>query len=113
MKENKVVIKRIEPKDFNQAIDFAKEGMHLSWYVKNKIALQLYSRYAFYEILLKSTTVLGAYLDDQFVGFLFAEFYGEEVVYNYRSHQLYCRVFSKLMKGFGYENTSNAYDEAN
>lgn len=108
-----IKIKQLRKKDFKQAMIFAEEGMHLSWYVSNKLELYLYRRYAFYDVLLKSTTVLGAYSGDYLVGFLFAAMSGEPVVYSSIWQKLYCSVFSKTIEWLGYGDASNAYEHAN
>lgn len=58
--------------DLPQARRFALEGMHFNRYTQNKGALYLYSQYALCSELAHSTLALGAYRDNQLVGFLCA-----------------------------------------
>jgi len=113
MKSKEIKIKQIEKKDFSKAMKFTEEGMHLSWYVSNKTALYYYSKYVLYLELSKSTTVLGAYLDDKLVGFLFAKFKNEKIVFNQFRYKAYCGIFTVLMKLIGADNASNVYDTVN
>lgn len=76
----KLTIRSIDRKDLNKASEFAAQGMNFSSYTENPIALYLYRQYALTGALMKSTVTLGAYLDGQFVGFLFARFDGETKV---------------------------------
>ncbi|WP_161879617.1 GNAT family N-acetyltransferase [Alkalibacterium sp. MB6] len=106
-------IRQIKKKDFKHAMTFARQGMHHDWFVSNKVALALYSRYAFYDVLLCSSTVMGAYLDNRLVGFLFGEFRNESVVYTNIRYKLYCFLFEKMMQWLGYDGMANDYTQAN
>ncbi|MFR3685539.1 MAG: GNAT family N-acetyltransferase [Enterococcus sp.] len=108
-----VIVKQIEKKDFEAARKFALDGMHLSWYTSNKLELYLYSKYVLYLELTKSTMVLGAYLKDRLVGFLFANFHGDKVVYDSWMYRLYMGIVEKFMRLFSKEDVSGPYDQAN
>lgn len=108
-----IEIKQIKRKDLALARKFAVDGMHLSRYVSNKIELYLYSKYVVYLEFAKSTTVLGAYLNNKLVGFLFCCFKDETVVNTPWRYKIYCYLFSKLMVLFGYKSANNLYDKAN
>ncbi len=108
-----IEIKQIRLKDLNKARRFAVDGMHLSRYVNNKIELYLYSKYVVYLEFSKSTTVLGAYLDNKLVGFLFCRFKDKPAIYTPRRYKIYCKLFSKLMDFFGYQSANSLYDNAN
>lgn len=41
-------IKMLSKKDYGKDINFAIRGMHLDWYIKNKMILRLYGRYFLY-----------------------------------------------------------------
>lgn len=109
----KIYIKQIEKRDFEAARKFALDGMHLSWYVNNKVELYFYSKYVLYLELTKSTMVLGAYEGDRLVGFLFANFRGDKVVYDSWLYRLYMSIVEKTMSFFSKDDISGPYDHAN
>lgn len=113
MTPSKLTIKPMDKKDFKRAISFAREGMHHDWFVSNKVALHLYSRYAFYDVLLRSSTVMGAYTTEGIVGFLLGEFRNESVVYTNVRYKLYCFLFEQLMTCLGYGHIADDYTQAN
>lgn len=41
-------IKMLSKKDYGKDINFAIRGIHLDWYIKNKMILRLYGRYFLY-----------------------------------------------------------------
>ena len=65
-----IIIKQLRKKDFNSARKFAIEGMHLTWYTKNKFELYFYSKYFWYLEISRATRAFGAYLGDNLVGVL-------------------------------------------
>lgn len=108
-----IQIKEIRPTDLKQAREFAAEGMNLSWYVSNQLELYFYSRYVLYHELSKSTMALGAYLGDKLVGFIFARFRHEPVIFKSFWHNVFEGMVSIGIKLAGYAKSSNTYDIAN
>lgn len=106
-----IKIKSIEKKDVPRAIQFAIEGMHFNWYLKNKILLNLYGRYFWYLEKNKATHMLAAYLDDKFVGVLMAEMYGEAPRYQVRHERAFVR-FVDFVKDRFFKGGADVYDDA-
>jgi len=109
----KLTIRSIDRKDLNKASEFAAQGMNFSSYTENPIALYLYRQYALTGALMKSTVTLGAYLNGQFVGFLFARFDGETKVPVGWGRRLFVNIAEKLMGLTGYREAIGTYDQAN
>ncbi|MGA5591868.1 GNAT family N-acetyltransferase [Enterococcus mundtii] len=109
----KLTIRSIDRKDLNKASEFAAQGMNYASYTENPIVLYLYRQYALSSLLIKSTVTLGAYLDGQFVGFLFARFDGEPKVSVSWGRRLFVTVAEKLIGLTGYQGAIGAYDRAN
>lgn len=111
-----IQIKEIKPTDLKQARKFAAEGMNLFWYVSNQLELYFYSRYVLYHELSKSTIALGAYSGDRLVGFIFARFKNEPVIFKSLWsfwHKVFEGMVSIGIKLAGYTKSSNTYDIAN
>ena len=73
-----IIIKNnIDSKDYNSAIDFGIEGFNFRDYCQG-IDLYFYSKYVFYNQLLKATRIYSAYDNDKFVGFLLVEINDEK-----------------------------------
>jgi len=111
--KQEIIIKNIDRVDLHEARKFIVNGMHLHWYVSNKLELYLYSKYALYSYYIKSTTILTAYYQNKLVGFLFAKFKNEQATLKPLRYKIYCLIFEKLMKLIGYGNANNTYDDAN
>jgi ribosomal protein S18 acetylase RimI-like enzyme len=108
-----IQIRKIKPTDLKQARKFAAEGMNLSWYVSNQLELYFYSRYVLYHELSKSTIALGAYSGDRLVGFIFARFKNEPVIFKSFWHKVFEDMVAIGIKLAGYTKSSNTYDIAN
>lgn len=76
-----IKIQELRKQDYKKARQFAIQGMHLYWYVSDKISLNLYARYFLDMELNCATRAYGAYMDGQFVGVLLAEIKGEPKKY--------------------------------
>lgn len=73
-------IKELKKSDYKKVIQFAIEGMHLSWYMRNKMILNLYGRYFLYLELLKSTHIIAAYYGKELAGVQMCEMVGRKSV---------------------------------
>lgn len=108
----KMEIKALAKQDYGKAMKFAIPGMHLHWYLKNKLLLALYARYFFYLELGKATEAIGAYLDGELVGVLLAEIYGETKVKTAWWQTAYVWLFNRLQKLFAGSGVGE-YDQVN
>ena len=107
-----IKIQELRKQDYKKARQFAIQGMHLYWYVSNKIILNLYSRYFLDLELSRATKAYGAYVEDQFVGILLADMKDEPKKYHSTWRTAYIRFLDwlqRLVAGDGVE----AYDKAN
>ena len=107
-----IKIRELRKQDYKKARQFAIQGMHLYWYVSNKLILNLYARYFLDLELSHATRAYGAYVDDQFVGILLAEIKGEPKKYGSVWRTAYIRFIDWLqhhVAGDGVET----YDKAN
>ena len=109
---NMIKIQELRKQDYKKARQFAIQGMHLDWYVSDKISLNLYARYFLDMELSHATRAYGAYVDDRFVGVLLAEIKDEPKKYHSVWRTAYIRFFDwlqHLVAGDGVET----YDKAN
>lgn len=66
-----MIIKNLEPKDYDKVIEYAIEGMNFRQYFNHELALRLYGRYFLYLELNKVTDAYAAYGDNgEFLGTL-------------------------------------------
>ncbi|WP_288748596.1 GNAT family N-acetyltransferase, partial [uncultured Corynebacterium sp.] len=71
-------IRDLDPRDEPKAIEFAIEGMHLHWFVKNPRFERAYGRYFWDLERAQATDILAAYADDgRFLGVILASIKGE------------------------------------
>lgn len=56
-----MIIKNLEPKDYDKVIEYAIEGMNFRQYFDHELALHLYGRYFLYLELNKVTDAYAAY----------------------------------------------------
>ena len=107
-----IKIRELRKQDYKKARQFAIQGMHLYWYVSDRISLNLYARYFLNMELSCATKAYGAYAEDQFVGVLLADMKDEPKKYRSIWRTVYIRFFDwlqHLAAGDGVE----AYDKAN
>ena len=107
-----IKIQEIRKQDYKKARQFAIQGMHLDWYVNDKISLNLYARYFLNLELNRATKAYGAYVDGRFAGVLLADMQDEPKKYYSRWRAVYIRFFDwlqHLVAGDGVET----YDRAN
>lgn len=76
-------------KDYTKVIQFAVQGMHLDWYLRNSLLLKLYGRYFLYLELLRASRLLTVYSGDHLMGILMCDVAGEKKQYNSRWMRLY------------------------
>ncbi|MCM1084326.1 MAG: GNAT family N-acetyltransferase [Clostridium sp.] len=107
-----VLIKELQRKDENSAIQFAIRGMHFDWYMDSKIALNLYGRYFWYLETLRATQSIAAYVDKKLVGVILAEIKGEKPIKHSLWRRLYVALFELIQKIFS-KDSVGIYDEAN
>ena len=107
-----IKIQELRKQDYQKARQFAIQGMHLNWYVRNRTVLNLYARYFWDLELTRATKAYGAYVDGKFVGVLLADMKGEPKKYRSVRRAAYIHFFDwlqHLAAGEGVE----AYDSAN
>ncbi len=107
-----IEIREIRKQDYKKAQQFAIKGMHLNWYIKNKILLNLYAKYFWYLELNRATKVYGAYVDDEFVGVLLADMQNETKKYSSKLSSVYVRIIDGLQHIVAQDGV-DSYDEAN
>ena len=107
-----IKIQELRKQDYKRARQFAIQGMHLYWYVSDKLSLNLYARYFLDMELNCATRAYGAYEDGKFVGILLANMKNEPKKYRSIRRTAYIRFFDWLQRhtaGDGVET----YDKAN
>lgn len=108
-----IQIRQINKGDLKDARRFAAEGMNMSNYVSNKLELYLYSLYILYLELSKSTVALGAYYKGKLVGFLFARFKGEALIFKDWKYSLLVGLGEKIINLSAQSQMAEMYDKAN
>lgn len=106
----KIEFKELQKNDYKKAIRFAVKGMHFDWYLDNKILLNLYGRYFWYQELNRATQVIAAYVGERMVGVLLADMKGEEKKYRSFGRLLYVKIFEFLQNRF-YKDGAGLYQE--
>lgn len=107
-----IEIQEMRKQDYKKAQQFAIKGMHLNWYIKNKVLLNLYAKYFWYLELNRATKVYGAYVDDEFVGVLLADMQNEIKKYRSKLSSVYVRIIDGLQHIVAQDGV-DSYDEAN
>lgn len=105
-------IKKLNKKDYNKIIQYAIKGMHFNMYLDNKLELNLYGRYFWYLELTNATQVISAYIGNELVGVLIADFKDEEKVYKSFWKSVYVNIFDCIQKTF-FKESVGIYDKAN
>ncbi len=108
-----IEVKELRKCDYNDAIDYAIEGMHLYHYVKNKFLLKLYGKCFFYDELNRATVALGAYEDGRFKGVLLAAIKGEKRVNHSILRTIFVSFFYSILSMFFEKKGAVAYENAN
>lgn len=99
-------------KDYNRAIQFAVQGMHLDWYLRNSLLLHLYGRYFLYLELLRASRILTVYSGDQLMGILMCDIAGEKKQHNSCWMQFYVNLVNFIQHTFVKDGVE-PYDNAN
>lgn len=107
-----IKIQELRRQDYKKARQFAIQGMHLYWYVSDKVSLNLYSRYFWNAELSCATRAYGAYIDDKFVGVLLADIKNEPKKYRSFWRTAYIRFFDWLQH-FAAGKGVETYEKAN
>jgi len=103
-------IRTLDKSDYKKAIQFAIKGMHFDWYLDSPFLLNAYGRYFWYLEMNRATEIFAAYVDDEFVGVLLAEIYGEEKIHQVWTEKLYVRFVDIIQKLF-FKGGAGLYDE--
>lgn len=105
-------MKGLRKSDYKKVIQFAIEGMHFNWYMKNKAILNMYGRYFLYLEMLKATHIIAAYYGDELAGVLMCEMKGRKP--KYRSFGKWCYVkFINFIQNTFVKDGVGPYEEAN
>mgnify|MGYP000201112108 FL=1 len=95
-----IEIRNIDQSDYSKAIQFAIKGMHFDWYLNSPFLLNAYGRYFWYLEMNRATHVYAAYADNEFVGVLLAEVYGEKKVHQVWYEKIYVKAIDAIQKLF-------------
>lgn len=105
-------IKELKKSDYKKVIQFAIEGMHFDWYMKNKVLLNIYGRYFLYLEMLKATHIIAAYYGDELAGVLMCEMKGKKSKYHSFWKSCYVKIINFIQNTFVKDGVS-VYDETN
>jgi ribosomal protein S18 acetylase RimI-like enzyme len=100
----------ISASDSKKAVQYAIQGMHFNWYTDSKILLNLYAKYFWYLEINKSTQILSAYKNNQFVGVLLANMKGEKKVHSNKLEKLYVS-FINFIQNTLLKDSSGLYEQ--
>jgi ribosomal protein S18 acetylase RimI-like enzyme len=92
----KLEIRELDQKDYQKAIKFAVKGMSFDRYGENPAIINMYGKYFLYLELSKATQIIAAYMEDELVGLLLAEVYGEPKIKQTLGQKLYIKAFGFL-----------------
>ena len=106
----RIDFKELQKNDYKKAIRFAVKGMHFDRYLDNKILLNLYGRYFWYQQLNRATQIIAAYVGERMVGVLLADMKGEEKTYRSFGRLLYVKFFEFLENRF-HKDGATLYQE--
>jgi GNAT superfamily N-acetyltransferase len=105
-------IKTLQRKDYRKAIQFAQVGMHFNQYMDSPWLVSLYTRYFWYQELLKATKIIAVYDEHQLAGVLLAKMKGEQPQYHSFWNRLYVKFFELVEKYFS-KDVGESYEDAN
>lgn len=104
-------IRAFQNRDVPTAIRSAIVGMHFSWYLENRLLLNLYGRYFWYAAACRATQVIAAYEGETLVGLLLAEMRGERPRMRRRWKEAYVELSEWVQQRFFPQTGS--YEAAN
>lgn len=105
-------IRELKKLDYKKVIQYAIDGMHLNWYLENRVILNLYGRYFLYLEMMKATHIFAAYYGDELAGVLMCEMNGRQPKHRSFWKALYVKFVDFIQKTFVKEGVET-YDEAN
>lgn len=108
-----MIIKNLEPRDYDKVIEYAIEGMNFRQYFNHELALRLYGRYFLYLELNKVTDAYAAYGDNgEFLGTLLFDSKQGEKSYKKLWQVFYVTLFKFILKFF-FGKSAGQYDQIN
>src|SRR5699024_11386133 len=110
---SEIQIKEFNTKDLEKVRQFAVTGMKFDKYVENQFALYFYSKIVAEMELKNSTIALGAYLDNELVGFVFARCNFQRLKYSNPKRNITVNFGNKLIDLFDNDDMAKTYDQAN
>ncbi|WCG36634.1 GNAT family N-acetyltransferase [Companilactobacillus farciminis] len=110
---SEIQIKEFNTKDLEKVRQFAVTGMKFDKYVENQFALYFYSKIVAEMELKNSTIALGAYLDNELVGFVFARSNFQRLKYSNLRRNITVNFGNKLIDFFDNDDMAKTYDQAN
>ena len=105
-----IKIQALKKQDYGKAIQFAIKGMHFDWYLDSKFLLNAYGRYFWYLEMNRATQILAAYDDNEFVGVMLAEVYGEEKKHSVWYEKLYVKFVDVIQRLF-FQGGAGLYED--
>lgn len=109
---HQIRIMKLKKANFEDVRQFAIDGMHLDWYVNNKLELYLYSQYFIYTELARATHAYGAYIGNNLVGVLLANMHGQPKTYHFPIRKWLLKLIGQGI-ALLYGKTAGQYDTAN
>lgn len=107
-----IELKKLEKKDYAKAIQYASDGMHFQVYFEDDPkGLYFYERYFFYSEILKSTSLIAAYENNQFIGLLIARMNGQKRCYYSLIKLFYVKMFEWIQHIF-FQTSAGQYEMA-
>ena len=91
-------------------MQFAIKGMHFDWYLDSKFLLNAYGRYFWYLEINRATQIFGAYVGDEFVGVLLAEFKVEAKKHSSFWQKLYVKFVDVIQRLF-FKDGAGLYED--
>ena len=110
---SEIQIKEFNAKDLEKVRQFAVTGMKFDKYVENQFSLYFYSKIVAEMELKNSTIALGAYLDNELVGFVFARCNFQRLKYSGLRRNITVNFGNKLINIFDNDDMAKTYDQAN
>lgn len=107
-----IELKSLDKKDHAKAIQYASDGMHFQVYFEDDPkGLYFYERYFFYSEILKATSLIAAYENNEFIGLLIANINGEKSCYHSWVKTLYVNMFEFIQHTF-FQTSAGQYEIA-
>ncbi|BAK59058.1 N-acetyltransferase [Lactococcus garvieae] len=108
----KIEIRAFDPKDYQKSIQFAVKGMSFDRYSNNKTVINMYAKNFLYFELSKATQAIAAYVDNEMVGLLLAEIYGEPKLKQTFGQKAYLKIFN-ILRTFSKNSGLDTYEATN